>query len=66
MEIAAIIFALIVIAVAYVVFRLLKKTVKLAIRAIIFLIIIGVAVIGGAYLWTSSGAAQAPQAESVR
>ena len=54
MEIAAIIFILIMLAVGYVVFRILKKTVKLAIRAILLLVIIGVALVGGYALWSAS------------
>jgi len=52
MEIAAIIFLLIMLAVAYVVFRLLKRTVKMAFRAIIVLVILAIAVVGGAALWS--------------
>ena len=38
-------------AVAYVVFRLLKRTVKMAFRAIVVLVILAVALVGGAALW---------------
>ena len=51
MEIAAIIFLLIMLAVAYVVFRLLKRTMKMAIRAIIVLLILMIAIAGGFALW---------------
>ncbi len=51
MEIAAIIFVLVTLAIAYVIFRVLKKTVKLMIRAIVFLIIVAVAIAGGMMLW---------------
>lgn len=40
-------------AIGYVVFRVLKKTVKLLIRAIVLMIIIAVAIIGGLALWTA-------------
>ncbi len=52
MEIAAIIFLLIMLVVAYVVFRLLKRTVKMAFRAIIVLVILAIAIVGGAALWS--------------
>lgn len=51
MEIAAVIFVLVMIAVAYIAFRILKRTVKMAFRAIIVLIILGIAIIGGLALW---------------
>ena len=51
MEIAAVIFILIMLAVAYIAFRILKKTVKMAFRAIIVLVILAVAVVGGLALW---------------
>ncbi|NNE97632.1 MAG: hypothetical protein HKN25_01295 [Pyrinomonadaceae bacterium] len=51
MEIAAVIFILIMFAVAWVVFRLLKRTVQLLIRAIIVLLILFIAIAGGAALW---------------
>ena len=52
MELAAIIFVFVTLIAAYVVFRILKKTVKMAIRAIIFLILIGIALVGGFALWS--------------
>ena len=51
MEIAAIIFILLLLAVAYIAFRILKRTVKIAVRAIIFLLIVVIAVVGGLALW---------------
>lgn len=51
MEIAAIVFFIIMLAMAYIVFRVLKRTVKMAMRAIIVLVILGVAFGGGAALW---------------
>lgn len=51
MEIAAIIFVIIVLAVAFVAFRVLKKTVKLAFRASLLLGLVMVALIGGALIW---------------
>jgi formate hydrogenlyase subunit 3/multisubunit Na+/H+ antiporter MnhD subunit len=55
MEIAAIIFILLMLAVAYITFRLLKKTVKMAIRAMIVLLILAVMLVGGIALWSMSG-----------
>ena len=51
MEIIALIFVLVMIAVAYIAFRILKKTLKLALRAIIVIVILAVAVLGGLALW---------------
>jgi len=51
MEIAAIIFIVIMLAVAYIAFRILKRTVKMAFRAIIVLLILAVAIAGGLALW---------------
>lgn len=51
MEIAAIIFIVIMLAVAYIAFRILKRTVKMALRAIIVLLILAVAIAGGLALW---------------
>lgn len=53
MEIAAFGFVVVMLGIAYIVFRVLKKTVKLAIRAIVLMIIIAVAIIGGLALWFS-------------
>lgn len=55
MEVAAVVFVLIMLAVAYIVFRILKKTVKMAIRAIVVLVLIAVALVGGAALWSVKG-----------
>ena len=52
MEIAAIIFILVMLAIAYVAFRILKKTMKMAMRAIVVLLIMVIAVVGGAALWS--------------
>ncbi len=51
MEIAAIIFIVIMLAVAYIAFRILKRTVKMAFRAILVLLILAVAIAGGLALW---------------
>lgn len=53
MEIAAIIFVLVTLGTAYVVFRVLKKIFKLLVRAILALIIIAVAIVGGLVLWSA-------------
>ncbi len=55
MEIAAIIFILVMLAVAYITFRLLKKTVKMAIRAMVVLLILAVTIVGGIALWSING-----------
>ncbi|MDH3529765.1 MAG: hypothetical protein OEQ28_09380 [Acidobacteriota bacterium] len=55
MELAAIIFVFVVLFIAYVVFRVLKKTVKMAIRALIVLVLITLALVGGAALWSVNG-----------
>ena len=65
MEIAAIVFILVMLVVAYVAFRILKKTFKMALRAIIVLIIIGVAIVGGIALWSMEvGNTSGPPAKS--
>ncbi len=51
MEIAAIIFVLVMAGIAYIAFRILKRTVKLAIRAFVALLILTVAAAGGLALW---------------
>ncbi len=55
MEIAAIIFVLIMLAAAFIAFRILKKTIKMAIRAIVVLLILIIAVVGGVALWNMDG-----------
>ncbi|MCB1023996.1 MAG: hypothetical protein KDB79_06395 [Acidobacteria bacterium] len=57
MEIAAVIFVLIMLAVAYIAFRILKKTVKMAMRALIVLLILVVAAAGGIALWNMNSGA---------
>jgi energy-coupling factor transporter transmembrane protein EcfT len=56
MEIAGLIFLLVVAAFAYIVFRLLKSTVKFAIRFLLLIVLLFAAVIGGAYIWNYEGA----------
>lgn len=51
MEIAAIVFVLVMLGVAYVAFRLLKRVVKMAVRMVIVLLIIAIALVGGTSLW---------------
>jgi multisubunit Na+/H+ antiporter MnhB subunit len=55
METAAIIFILIMFGVAYIAFRILKRTLKMAIRAIVVLLILIIAVVGGVALWNMDG-----------
>lgn len=52
--IAGVVFFLILIAIAFVAFRLLKKTVGVAIRVVVVLVIIAVAVFGSVALWMFS------------
>ena len=55
MEIAAFIFVIVMAGIAYVVFRLLKKAVKMAVRSVIVLIILVIGVSGGLALWSFGG-----------
>jgi hypothetical protein len=55
MEISAVIFVLIGLAFAYFVFRILKKTVRMALRALIVLMLIVFTLGGGAALWYYQG-----------
>ncbi|MDQ6787689.1 MAG: hypothetical protein M3033_12850 [Acidobacteriota bacterium] len=56
MEFAAIGFAVFLIAVATITFFVLKKAVKMAIRAAIVALILLIAIVGGASLWWFGGA----------
>ncbi len=51
MGIAAIIFIIIMLVVAYIAFRILKRTLKMAFRAIIVLLIFVIAIAGGLAIW---------------
>ena len=51
MEIAAIVFVIFLIAVAAITFFVLKRALKMAIRAAIVALILLIAVVGGASLW---------------
>ena len=51
MEMAAVIFILIMLAIAYIAFRILKRTLKMAMRAVVVLVILAIAVVGGLALW---------------
>lgn len=51
MEIAAIVFAVFLIAVAAITFFVLKRALKMAVRAAIVALILLIAVVGGASLW---------------
>ena len=55
MEIAGLIFVLIVVAIGYVAFRLLKKTVKFALRLLLLIVILLAALVGGLALWNYGG-----------
>ena len=51
MEIAAVVFVLVMIGVAYIAFGLLRRVVKMAFRLTIVFLILAVALIGGGSLW---------------
>lgn len=51
MEIIAILFFFLMLAVAYITFRMLKKVVKMTVRAVIALLILMIALVGGLVLW---------------
>jgi hypothetical protein len=55
MEIAAVIFVIVMLGVAYIVFKLLKKAAKMAIRSVIVLLILVIAIAGGLALWSFNG-----------
>ena len=57
---AGAIFFLIFVAVAYIAFRLLKRTAGLVIRAIVVLVILLIAVVGSASLWYYAGGNSTP------
>lgn len=57
MEIAAFIFVIVMAGIAYIVFRLLKKAVKMAFRSVIVLIILVIGITGGLALWSLGGKA---------
>ncbi|MGI8640257.1 MAG: hypothetical protein ACR2MG_09875 [Pyrinomonadaceae bacterium] len=64
MTIAAIIFALFMIAVAAVTFFVLKRAIKMAVRAAIVALILLIAVVGGVSLWwfgTADNTSDKPQ-----
>lgn len=62
MEIAAFLFVVVMLGVAYIAFRILKRTVKLAFRLILVLLIVLVAVAGGIYLSGYGNAERGPSA----
>jgi energy-coupling factor transporter transmembrane protein EcfT len=51
MEIAGLIFILVVAAIAYISFRLLKRTVKFVLRLLLLIVLLGAALVGGIYIW---------------
>lgn len=51
MEIAAIVFAVFIIAVAVVTFFVLKKAIKMAVRAAIIFLVLIIGIVGAASLW---------------
>jgi len=55
MEIAGLIFILVVAAIGYIAFRILKKTVMFALRLLLFFVILLVALVGGLALWNFGG-----------
>lgn len=68
MEITAVIFVLVMVGVAYITFRILKKTVKMAMRALIVLLILAVAGAGGIAIWNinSGTPAKTPRTKKSR
>lgn len=58
--IAAVAFFLIFAAVSYIAFRMLKRTVKLAIRVFIAVIILLIAAAGTVFIWWGSGSKSRP------
>jgi len=68
MEIAAVIFVLIAAAIAYIAFRILKRTLRIAIRLIVALLILLFAVIVGVGLMNMYGgpSAEMPAASETR
>ena len=64
---AGAVFFLIFVAVAYIAFRLLKRTVKMAVRMAVVAIILVVAVVGGiSFLWFGSGASNPARSTPTR
>lgn len=60
-------FFLVLVAVAYIIFRLLRKTVKMAFRMAIVAVILAIAVVGSASLWWfGSGSSPKPRATPSR
>ncbi len=62
-------FLLVLLAVAYVAFRLLKKTVKMAVRMAIVAVIVAIAIVGSVSLWwfgSSSGGSRPPRPSPTR
>ncbi len=55
MEIAALIFLLVMFGVAYIAFRILKKAVKMAVRTVVVVLILVIGVVGGLALWSFGG-----------
>jgi hypothetical protein len=65
--IGASIFFLVFVGVAYIVFRVLKRTVKMAIRMAIVGLILLIAAVGGlSLLWFGSGVGEKPKTNSTR
>jgi len=65
--IAGSIFFLVFVGVAYVVFGLLKRTVKMAIRMVVVALILLIAVAGGGcLLWFGTGVGEKPKTNSTR
>ena len=65
--IAAAVFFLIFLAVAFIAFKMLKKTVKMAFRMVIVAVILAVAVAGSIALWAlGTGSSEKPRPTRVR
>ena len=64
--VAAVVFFLVLLAVAFIAFKMWKKTVKMAFRMVIVAVILAVAVAGSIALWAFSGSGSAERPKATR
>lgn len=64
--IAAVVFFFVLLAVAFVAFKMLKKTVKMAFRMVIVAVILAVAIAGSIALWAFSGSGSSERPRPTR
>ena len=64
--IAAAAFFLIAAAVAFIAFKMLKRTLKMAFRIVIVVVILGIATAGSIALWALSGSSATPSSRPAR